>query len=277
MKEVELKISKQPNADIHLIGIHATFRLRGRIIPGITYQDVLNIAPNGFLNVCHNVQEVMETNNKNPRWDEHSGLNVEETQAWMIEEEFVTEVLADVACVPMYIVARNHEISNLADLLLSKKKKIYLSYPITAVQDSNPELLEGIQGPILEQLEDLFVVFNPLSIEDMPLTKLDEFSELPKLVEQLTPIAKEMIKKRTVVRDFQYIDQSDAVVVFYLTEKVSPGVLAEVYYAHRTQKPVFMVFTGNLSPFMEYATTHIETEIEPLMNRLKEFAKRDET
>jgi hypothetical protein len=32
--------------------------------------------------------------------------------------------------------------------------------------------------------------------------------------------------KRTIERDYRFIDQSDVVVVLYMTEKVSPGVLA---------------------------------------------------
>jgi hypothetical protein len=44
---------------------------------------------------------------------------------------------------------------------------VYLSYPITEIREENPELLEKIQGPILQRLEKLFVVFNPLSIQDM--------------------------------------------------------------------------------------------------------------
>lgn len=194
----------------------------------------------------------------------------------MIEEEFVTEVLADVLGKPLFLVARRHHPSNISDLFFSDKKKIYLSYPITAVKDDNPNLLGQIQGEILEELEKLFVVFNPLAIEDISLTYLKEGDAVPKLLEQLTPKAKQLLKARTVERDFQFIDQSDAVVVFYLTDKVSPGVLAEIYYANRNMKRVFACFQGKASPFLEGAVTELTTTIDEQMALLRSFGGTEE-
>lgn len=271
-RKLEIEIIKNQDADLHLIGTHATFRWKNRLIPGISYQDVLEIDPNGFINVVHDIKEVFDCNKRNKKWDALTLPSLDETQHWMIEEEFVTEVLANVIRMPIFIVARNHNVSNLTDLFFTSKKKIYLSYPITAVRDEEPDLLARIQGPILSDLESMFVVFNPMSVEDMPLTYPDSGEELPGLIDQLTSTAKELIKKRTIERDFQFIDQSDAVVVFYLTDKLSPGVLAEIYYAHRNQKPVFMVYSGKKSPFIEDAATYIESDIDTLMQRLKVFA-----
>ena len=269
---VRTSVLEHPDADLHLIGLHATFRWKGRLIPGISYQDVQDIKPDGFINVVRDVQSVMESNSCNRKWDEHSRPNIQETQEWMMVEEFVTEVMAEVARAPMFLVTREHNVHNLTDLFFSEKKKVYLSYPITLVEQDDPELLERIQGPILQDLEKLFVVFNPLTIQDMLLTTNSGEEVVPELVDQLTPKAKEIIRTRTIERDFQFIDQSDAVVVFYLTDKVSPGVLAEIYYAHRNQKPVYMTFLGRKSPFIEDAVTHIQPDIETLMERLEDFA-----
>ena len=272
LKEVQNSILKKEEDYIHLVGIHATFRWKERLIPGISYQDVVDLNPAGFVNIIRDVKDIMQLNSSNPKWDKHTLPNVQETQEWMMVEEFATEILAEMSSTPIYLVSRNHHIDNVADLFLTNKKKIYLSYPITAVQQDEPELLEKIQGEILGKLEKLFIVFNPLSIEDMPLLN-EEFSEIvPEEMEKLSSKAKSIIKARTIERDFQFIDQSDAVVVFYLTEKVSPGVLAEIYYAHRNQKPVFMVFPAKKSPFIEDAVSHIENDIDSLMKRLEDFA-----
>jgi adenylate kinase/nucleoside 2-deoxyribosyltransferase len=273
IRDVESEILKHNDIDLHLIGTHATFRWKSRLIPGISYQDILEIKPNGFINVIHNVKQIFECNQKNKKWDSLTLPGLEETQSWLMEEEFITEVLANVINVPMYNVARDHKIENLSDLFFSQKKKIYLSYPITAIQEAHPDLLEQVQGPILSELEELFIVFNPLTIQDMTLADPKAGEKMPELINQLTPEAKEMIKKRTIERDFQFIDQSDAIVVFYLTDKLSPGVLAEIFYAHRNQKPVFMVFAEKKSPFIEEVTTVIEPTKELLMERLREFAK----
>jgi nucleoside 2-deoxyribosyltransferase len=133
-------------------------------------------------------------------------------------------------------------------------------------------MLEQIQGQYLKELETMFIVFDPLAIADMPLTYDQTREAMPELIDKITSKDKETIKKRTIVRDFQFIDRCDAVVVFYLTDKVSPGVLAEIYYAHRNQTPVFMVFNGSKSPFIEDATTCIEPDINSLMDRLRMFA-----
>jgi adenylate kinase/nucleoside 2-deoxyribosyltransferase len=271
LKEVNIRILSQPDADLHLIGLHAMFRWKRRLVPGISYPDVLALSPDGFISVIDDVRTVFETNQRNPKWDEDTLPNPEETQEWMMEEEFLTEVLADVVGKPIYLVARKRNIGNLADLFFTKKKKVYLSFPITAVRETEPQLLERIQGPILSELQNLFVVFNPLAIKDMALTYPNP-AGVPELVSQLTPRAKEILKSRTVERDFQFIDQSDAVVVFYETEKVSPGVLAEIFYAHRNTKPVFASFAGKPSPFLESAVTELHSTPEALLESLRRFA-----
>jgi len=274
LKNVELEITKSTENVIHLIGVHATFKWKGRLIPGISYQDIVEMNPDSFLNVVHNLNEVITTNSKNPKWNKTTLPDGEETQDWIIFEEFVTEVLAEVSQRKMYLVARDHNISNLTDLFTTGKKKIYLSYPITAVEKENPELLERIHNEILPKLENDFIVFNPMSVEDMPLTSKDIDKDLPELVDQLTPRAKEIIKSRTIDRDFQLIDQADGVVVLYMTDKVSPGVLAEIYYAHRNMTPVFVVFPYKKSPFMEDAVTHFEDDLDSMLDVLKEFANK---
>lgn len=269
IKEVHLRILQNPSVALHLVGIHATFRWKERLIPGISFADMRDLRPDGFLNIVDNVTAVYERNSKNPKWDTDSLPSPEQTQDWMVEEEFVTEVLAEFQGVPMFLVARTHNPSNLADLFFTNKKRVYLSYPITAVREENPELLSRIQGEILAQLEEMFVVFNPLAIRDMDLVT---GKELPATIQELTASAKAFIKSRTVARDYQFIDQSDAVVVYYMTEKVSPGVLAEIYYAHRNMKEVFVCFPYTRSPFLEGAATEISNTPEEQLNLLGAFA-----
>ena len=271
LKEVMIRILKEPDVDLHLIGVHATFRWKSRLIKGISFNDVMDIEPDGFINIVRDIREVYEANKKNPKWDEHGPPKLDETQMWMMEEEFLTEVLGEVNKKPVYLIARKHPLDNLYDLFFSKKKKIYLSYPITAVRDSNPELLDRIQGPILEGLKHMFVVFNPLDIKDMRLTYAGAEKDIPGLIGEIDAKAIGLIKTRTVERDFQFIDQSDAVVVFYLTDKVSPGVLAEIYYAHRNQKQVFITFKHGRSPFMEDAASTMSDTIEESMEKITKY------
>ena len=272
LKSVKIAMLEEPSVDLHLIGIHATFRWRNRLIPGVSFHDVLGLDPDGFLNIHRDIKKILAKNQQNEKWEPENVPDAQATQEWMIEEEFVTEVLAEVTNKPVMIVSRDHKLKNLSDIFFSDKRKVYLSYPITPVRKSNPKLLKKIQGEILDQLEEHFVVFNPLTIQDMPLTYITE-NEVPELVGQITPEVKEIIKKRTIERDFKFIDQSDAVIVFYLTDKLSPGVLAEIYYAHRNMKPVFLVLPGERSPFIEDAADIIVQNVEDIMPYLKKFSE----
>jgi adenylate kinase len=128
--QIQMSLVKNNNIEAHFIGIHATFRWKNRIIPGILYKDLCSLKPTGLINIHRDVKDICAANKKNTKWDEDTLPDLKETQEWMMEEEFVTEVLADVLEVPIYLISRKHNLSNLADLFLSNKKKIYLSYPI---------------------------------------------------------------------------------------------------------------------------------------------------
>ena len=317
LKEVRISIAENPQVDLRLIGIHATFRWNGRLIAGVSWDDICEIGPDGFLNVVDNVDEVVERNRANPKWGRAEAPGPLRTQEWMMEEEFATQVFADVAGKPMYVVARKHAPDSMSELLLgSDKKRVYLSYPITAIKTESPDLLKRIQGPILSQLEELFVVFNPLSIQDV-----DSLSRRPRRLaipggrthrrkhgpasQDVVVWAEEtasvgdfadsdtcdptvadeadsdhdlpaaLIKARTIERDFRFVEQCDAVIAVYLTEKVSPGVLAKVMRAHRLQKPVFMVYPFRKSPFLEDVVTHFEDDLESMMVYLRQIANDD--
>ena len=266
LKTVRLAVLVDTATEFHFVGVHATFRWKHRIIPGIAYSDLLALNPAGLLNVVDDVNSVHDTNQRNPKWLPGQAPSYSETQEWMMEEELVTEVLADVVDKPMLIIARRHHTANLAGLFVTTKKRIYLSYPITAIKEENPALLEQIQGPVLQQLETLFVVFDPLAVRDMALATAERAPEA------LDAKAIEIIKARTIERDFQFIEQSDGVVVVYMTDKLSTGVSAEMQLAHRSQKPVFLAFPGARSPFLEDIATVIEPDFESLLPHLRKWA-----
>lgn len=277
LQKLETDILKDLQTAIHLIGVHLTFKWKGRLIPGFTIKEITSLDPDGFVNVVNNIKDIHSTISTNPKWSKVPVPNLEEVQYWLMEEEFVTRMLAELVNKPVFLVARNHKISNIIDLFYTNKKRVYLSYPITAIKDDDPQLLDKIQGEILNKLEELFVVFNPLAIEDMKLTYLKEngkSDKFPSLINQLNKATIELLKTRTVHRDYQFIDQSDAVVVFYLTDKLSPGVMGEMYYAHRNQKPVFVVFQGKKSPFLTDISQVISNNLEELLQVLREFSSK---
>ncbi|MBI5856834.1 MAG: AAA family ATPase [Sphingobacteriales bacterium] len=277
LQQLDTEILKDNQTELHLIGVHLTFKWKGRLIPGFTLKEISSLDPDGFINVVDNVEDMFNSITKNPKWQKVPRPDLEEIQYWLMEEEFITKMLGELTNKPVYILARKHNIDNASDLFLTTKKKIYLSYPITAIRDSNPEVLNQIQGEYLAKLQENFIVFNPLSIEDMKLTypqKNDESWKYPELLDKINSDVIEIIKTRTIHRDYQFIDQSDGVVVFYITDKLSPGVMGEMYYAHRNQKPVFVVFKGSRSPFLSDISYIIENNPEDLFKHLQTFANK---
>ena len=248
LKEIYAQIMKNP-VDFNFIGTHATFRWKGRLISGLSFKDLSELKIDVFINIIDDVEKIYKRNSINPKWKEVELPTPEETNNWIMEEEFITQVISEIYNVPYLLIGRNHRITNLSNLFLTSMKKIYLSYPITHIEKENPKLLNHVRESVLPKLEEKFIVFDPLVIKNMKLASTRQI-DLPDSVEKISDKVVAQISARTIERDYKFIDQSDFVVVIYLTEKVSPGVLSEIIYAHKHNKPVYMVFSSSHSPFL---------------------------
>lgn len=269
LKEVlaEIKAISDEKAII-FIGIHAVFHWKNRLIPGVSYYDLgdpaLNLA--GVINVTDDITAVLTKNDCNPVRKKAGQLSPTETQKWMQEEELLSKIIADIKQCPFYVIAKNHNPENLLDFFLGQKKRIYLSYPITAIRNDDPSKLDVFLNTTLRTLNELFVVFNPLAIGDLgniaSFENNDEYSKITNIV-----------NTRTIQRDFRFIDQSNAVVVYYDTDKNSPGVFAEIYYAYRTGKPVYIYYPHKASPFLQDAVTSMDDNFDSFVARLRRIAQ----
>lgn len=251
------KISLEAQRKQHsCVGIHACFRWRGVLIEGLAYREILEFPADIFLNVVDNIQDIIARFAENPQW---SWMKSDEVGVWMDEEEFITEQLAKLCGKPFYVVAREQPVEDVYDLVFGSKKKFYLSYPITAIEDQ-PEELEKIRGAV-NRLRSHFICFDPLYIKDMSLAreleKMDRETKLADIDSRMI----DHIKTRTVDRDYQFIRQSDFIVVMYPTDKLSPGVLSEMNFAYRYNKPVYAYYPYARSPFFETLCERIFTDV----------------
>jgi len=245
------------------IGLHACFRWRGVLIGGINFKNMLDFPVDIFVNVVDNLEDIEKRMSANPQW---AGMHKDEVNVWLDEEEFLTEQLADLKSKPYYVVSRQHNLENLYDLLFSSKKKLYLSYPITLLLD-RPEKIEEIRSFGSELLKD-FIVFDPLYIKDMELVRTIEVADIETKISDIDQSMIERIKARTISRDYQFIRQSDFVVVVYPTDKLSPGVLSEMNFASRYNKPVYAVYNYARSLFFENLCECIFDSVDNLRNFL---------
>jgi adenylate kinase len=246
------------------ISIHLTFRWRNQLLPGFNYSDIMKLQPDAYINVVDNLKEIHERINQSKEWERKPTLN--DLNTWLDEEDFITRTLADFQQKPCWVIARDHYIDNLRKLLFqSGLQKMYLSYPITKIRAEKPELLDVIQA-FGKELTEHYVVFDPLHIKDMELAHATEdpskAHELTLDLKELNEDVVQQIKHRTVTRDYRFIEQSDFVVVYYPTDKLSPGVISEMVYAHTRNKSVYAIFDGTRSPFFERYCTKIFHDIE---------------
>jgi len=251
--------------DHTFVGLHACFRWHGVLVEGISFRDINNLLADVFVNVVDNLKDIEQRMDQNPQW---TGMRREEINVWLDEEEFLTKQLANLNGKLHYTVARQHNLENFYDLLFSKKQKFYLSYPITLIREK-PKQIESIRA-FGSKMKQNFIVFDPLYIKDMELlhsATTEKIATISGIDESLS----EQIKTRTVSRDYQFIHQSDFVVVIYPTDKLSPGVLSEMNFASRYNKPVYAVYSHARSPFFENLCEQIFLTVEELeaflMNR----------
>lgn len=238
-------ILEDTESEIVFVGMHALFYWKGKLIPGVSYSDLMSINLYGIINVVDDVVSIYSNNAKNPKWANEQQPSPESLQRWMMEEELLSDVFASIKGVPMFVLAKKHKVKNLYSLFFGNKKRIYLSFPITAIRD-DPATLNQIQHDYKSKLEEMFFVFNPLDIMD----KTHVSQKLQTVEGFLDRGSVDLINSRTIERDYRFISQSDAVVVVYPTDKLSPGVSAEMRYAYSHQIPVFMYFSGKVSPFL---------------------------
>lgn len=271
-------INADTDSELIIIGMHALFIWKGALIPGVSYSDLLNIELNGIVNVVDDVAKIYNRCKTNPKWEGKQMISVSSLQRWMMEEELLSQVLASIKGVPMYVHAKNQDIKNLYHFFFSERKKVYVSYPITAIRNDK-ELTETIQKDYIPKIKEKFYVFNPLDIMDKThLWALEtggnaDFENPDELIDGgfTDADSKLSIDSRTISRDYRFIQQSDAVVVIYPTEMNSQGVAAEMNYAHAHQIPVFIYYEGNVSPFLEDIAKVYKT-FDELYKALQEFS-----
>ncbi len=266
------EIARDAKAYQHaIIGLHACFRWRGSLLEGFSFKDIDILPPDMYINVVDNIADIYGRMEKSTQW---KGIKKAALNVWLDEEEFLTRQLAHLTEKPHYTVARQHELANFYELLFSDKPKFYLSYPITLLTDT-PEEIANIRK-LGAKLQHSFIVFDPLTIKDMALVTAkkegadDDMLDVPETMSELDDDVIEQIKTRTISRDYQFVHQSDFVVVLYPTDKLSPGVLSEMNYASRHNKPVYAVYNETRSIFFENLCDRIFDTFEELEDFLKE-------
>ena len=259
--EIENLLKEDPDAHV-IISTHACFRWNRSLRSGFDVHYLNRIDPDIYVNLVDSVHNINVNLSKDSQWANR--LSLEEIITWRDEEMFITETLAMFQKKRFYLIAVSETTESLSSLILHPgRNKLYLSFPITAIQQEKPELLDEAAA-IADELRNYYLVFNPLSIKD--LGELDNHRNT----------VQKQLKAATVWRDFKLISQSEIVAVYYPVEKNSPGVNQEIMYAFTHGKEVYLYYPKHfeLSPFWdpEIAVTKSFDVLSDFQSYLKEIS-----
>ncbi len=263
-----------------IISTHGCFRWKNYLMPAFDVHYLNELQPDLYITVIDSILNVSKRLHQSPAWK--GRLSLKDILIWRDEEIFVTKMMASFQRKPHYVVAIEQPSTTIYNLMFKPDMtKVYLSFPITLMIDDTKKMNEVRE--FRDKLREHFEVFDPLAVEDTELTyRVDKNSEevydITKLTEDfgLTPADRAEIEDQTVVRDYMLIEQSDMVIVYYPTDKTSPGVLCEIIYGSTNNKEVHAVFKERVSPFLKFHCTKVFADSEDFFEYLKETGRINE-
>lgn len=264
----------------YLISLHASFRWNQFLTLGFNAYYVKRITelakgkqvPLIYVCFTDTIPKIYARLQGREQW--RGRLTLDELLLWRDEERALTEMIAEYEKTAFYVLPSEEPIDTLWSLASAPHiKKLYLSFPITLIKD-NAKLLEEV-GHFRDELRKDFVVFDPLAVKDIEW-KLGQYTIPAELQGQagqedplVTDTAKQYMDNQTVERDFQLIDQSDFVVVYYKTDKLSFGVVSEMIHGYTHNKPVYVVYSSGRSPFFNFYCTEVKNTVQELLHLLR--------
>jgi nucleoside 2-deoxyribosyltransferase/adenylate kinase len=224
-KDVEEAIDHHPNC-VHIIDVHLSFRWYAYLTAGFTPGLIRGLAPHVRL-LVNIIQDLDKVKGYLARtaWGDR---NLLELLLWRDEERMFTDFYAAVCDGKSYAVSAAEPASLIERLIWHPEmKRVYLSFPMTAIRDdeaANKEI-----ETFRDEIREFLVVFDPKTCSDYDLTYVRADMKL----------VRREVGQTTIERDFRYIDQADAVVVYFPKKVPSDGVTAEMRYAFEAGKPVY--------------------------------------
>jgi adenylate kinase len=259
------------------VSTHACFLRDKRLRPGLEMALLKELfAPriDMFTTVIDSCDEVWTRLNGRREW-QHK-LDLLDIAVWRDTEITMTRMIAEYEGKPFFLIARGDGPEALHRICAQPNaRKIYLSYPISNILKEKKGLFDRAQALAARLRTEGYVVFNPISIQDVPETRSMLLGEptvnMP--AEQVEP-ARRYLNSQTMSRDFQLIDQSDMVVVFYPSKDISTGVMSELNHARDTHKPRYCCgYVGRGSPFDPYIFGEMLGDEDALLARLNQVYK----
>ncbi len=279
-KDIITKAKKAPNL---IVNTHATFRWRHGLFPAVDFDQMRQLNADTFICLIDSVAAL-----HGRLLSEHASVHtLKDLIVWREEEIISTEMLCKGINekTPFYCLARGgteETVETFYRLLFEPKiKRVYISYPMTAVVD-----FEDVKKEIAvfrQTMKQHFTCFDPGDLEEsfLPRQALQAAEEGRDFLEasagdslirldldQIRQIERD-IYSQTYARDFLLIDQAEMIISFIPTlpdgrAAISSGVERELQHAHEAAKEVYVIWPAKQTPsvFVTQTATKVFSGIE---------------
>ena len=284
-KDIIAKARKAPNL---IVNTHATFRWRHGLFPAVDFDQMRQLNADMYICLIDSVTALHKR-----LMAEHSvEHSLKDLIVWREEEIIGTEMLYKGIDekTPFYCLARGTEdetTETFYKLLFDDKiKKVYLSFPMTAVSDMD-DVKKEIDA-FRRTMKQSFLCFDPGDLEESLLLQKArqakhaglDYVEVKTLGQKIRLDLHEVlqierdINSQTYARDFMLIDQSDMIISFIPSmadgrAAISSGVERELQHAHEAAKDVYVIWTAEQNPSV--FITQTATEVFPDIDSAVEF------
>jgi len=278
-KDIITKARQAPNL---IVNTHATFRWRHGLFPAIDFDQMRQLNADMYICMIDSITALHVRLNT-----EHSvEHSLKDLIVWREEEIIGTEMLYKGIDekIPFYCLARGSEDETTEAfyrlMFDDKSKKVYLSFPMTAVGD-----MEDVKKQIDEsrrRMKQSFLCFDPADLEESYLLQKARHAQNAGLnyleinalgqkirldLQEILQIERD-INSQTYARDFMLIDQSDMIISFIPSmadgrAAISSGVERELQHAHEAGKEVYVIWTAEQNPsvFVPQTATKVFNDI----------------
>jgi len=274
-----------------VVNTHATFRWKHGLFAAFDFDQIKAFRADLYLTLLDNVDAVHQRLLR----DHDIDHTLKDIMVWREEELLATEILANVlkGHGHFFMLSRGRpELTapTLYRLLFEpKRKKAYLSFPMSHVMDM-PDTLAEIER-FKRTMNEHFTCFDPADVDELALhtqalaamqegrTTIDVAGPEGRLVLKTADVAQISgdILGQIYARDFKMIDQSD-LIVSLIPElpggkpALSSGVERELHHAFEGGKEVYIIWRCNAmpSPFITETATKVFADTDEAVSFFRE-------
>ena len=268
-------------ADQHehvLINTHATFRCRHGLFAAFDFDQLKTFNPDIYITMLDNAESVHQRLVR----DHDIDHTLKDIMVWREEELLATEILANITrgYGHFFMISRGRNVPTTQTIYRlmfePKKKKVYVSFPMSHVMDL-PDTLAEIDR-FKATINEHFIVFDPADVDEFTLhtTALKAMQDGQTTMEVQAAEGPITLKTADVAqisgdimgqiyaRDFKMVDQSDMIISLVPElpngkPGLSSGVERELHHAFEGGKEVYVIWAcrGNPSPFITETATRV--------------------